>query len=216
MTFELNDLVENLISNKYTVVSRERFDMIERHTDNIRKLDGDIVECGVWKGGMSIFLTKVFDTKTIWVVDSFEGFQEPTKGKYFYNNERHKFGEMAIGLDEVKHNFNTFDCLNERVKFIKGYVKDTLEPNSCPINKIALLRIDVDAYSATLETLEYLFDKVVPGGYIVFDDTCLVETFEAVKMFFSQRDIPLTLRMPNNDVIHTDEPITCGMYFIKQ
>jgi hypothetical protein len=104
---------------------------------------------------------------------------------------------------------------------LKGFVKDTLPTSG--IEKIALLRIDVDAYSATLETLEELYDKVQPGGYIVFDDSCLYETLDAIKVFFKQRNLPKFINHPvtgqplDINKKHTDDNsgLPAGCYIIK-
>ena len=203
----------------YTMVSRERFNTILRHENTIAALPGDIVECGVWRGGMSIFLSKLFDTKNIWVCDSFDGFQATNDSVYQYPNERHVKGKVgySVSLDEVKNNFALFDVPNmERVTFLKGFVKDTLNPATCQIQEIALLRIDVDAYSATREVLDALYPKVVSGGYIIFDDTCLHESLDAIRDYFKAHDIPLVLHHPgSDDIITTTYDYPCGCYYIK-
>ena len=92
------------------------------------------------------------------------------------------------------------------------------------IKKISLLRIDVDAYSATLEVLDELYDKVVPGGYIIFDDTCLHESLNAIKTFFKKRNIHPHLIDPSNDkvlpltfeFISNDSEYPTGCYIVKQ
>ncbi len=169
------------------MVSKERFDMILNHYENINNLTGDIVECGAWAGGMSIFLSKLFNLKNIWVCDSYEGFQNPSDSKYKYPFERHKTGGYSYSLENTKNNFIRYNALDDnRVFFLKGFVKDTLDPKICPIQTISLLRVDVDTYSATLEILDSLYDKVIEGGYIIFDDTCLHETRDAIQAFFKK------------------------------
>jgi len=182
-----SELSDKIINDQITAVSKERFDMIVNHYDNIKNIPGDIVECGVWAGGMCIFLSKLFNLKNIWACDSYEGCQNPADGTYPYPAERHTAGSYSYSLENTKNNFIKYDALDEtRVFFLKGFVKDTLDPKSCPIQTISLLRIDVDAYSATLEVLDALYDKVVDGGYIIFDDTCLYETHNAIKIFFKK------------------------------
>lgn len=212
---EANDLINKLISENYTMVTRERFDMIYRHAATIDNLDGDVVECGVWRGGMSIFLSNLFNKKHMWVVDSFSGFQNHTTAKYYYEDEPHTLGGCAVSLEEVKNNFKTLNSLNERVDFLKGYVVDTLNPDVCPINKIALLRVDVDAYSATMEVLEHLYHKVVPGGYIIFDDSGLSQTANAMKDFFARENIELKLYRADDDAVTSLNEPKHGHFFIK-
>jgi len=197
----------------------------------MNEIEGDIVECGVWRGGFSIFLSYIFPNRNIWVCDSYEGFQ-PTEGaKYDYPQERHtprythnSIGPLAISLEEVKGYFDAYKLGDqERIKFIKGFVKDSLP--TAGIEKISLLRIDVDGYSPTLEVLDELYDKVQPGGYIVFDDSSLYETLDAMKFFFKSKDIEPFVFHPITDEklnIHTryipegDSGLIGGSYIIKK
>jgi hypothetical protein len=224
------ELIQDLIDNQITMVRPNEFKTIFKHYSNISQIEGDIVECGVWRGGFSIFLSHVFSDKNIWVCDSYEGFQSLEIAKHQYDKERHtpvythnSIGPIAINLEEVQFYFERYGLGNqERIKFLKGFVKDTL-PNS-GIEKIALLRIDVDAYSATLETLEELYDKVQSGGYIIFDDSCLYETLDAIKYFFQQNNLseyifhPITDEKLNLNLRYTndDSGFPAGCYIVKE
>lgn len=124
---------------------------------------------------------------------------------------------MVAPVQMVQNNFKKFGLEEEnRIKFLEGFVKDTLP--AANIDKIALLRIDVDAYSATRDVLDNLYDKVVKGGYIVFDDTALIETQTAIKDFMKERNISFELLDPVTDVevdINT-ALLPAGCYTIKQ
>ena len=111
-------------------------------------------------------------------------------------------------LERVKELFNTFgEGANPNVNYLKGYVKDTLEPKTCPIDKIALLRIDVDAYSATKEVLEFLYPKVVSGGMIIFDDANIGSARVAIEEFYEKESITIS---------HVAEyPDTCNNYIVS-
>ena len=74
---QYKEIYKEIINQGITMISEERFENIIKYKDDISKLKGDIVECGVWAGGMSIFLSKLFPTKNIWVCDSYEGCQDP-------------------------------------------------------------------------------------------------------------------------------------------
>jgi O-methyltransferase len=223
------DLVQDLIDNKITMVNPNEFNTILNNYESISKVEGDIVECGCWRGGFSIFLSYVFQDKNIWVSDSFQGFQPLERAKHQYGKERHtpqfthnSVGPLAISLEEVKSHFEHYGLGNQdRIKFLKGFVKDTLPTSG--IEKVALLRIDVDAYSATLEVLEELYNKVQPGGYIVFDDSCLYETLDAIKYFFKEKNIPEFIYHPvtnkkldlNKTHTNDDSGFPAGCYIIK-
>lgn len=192
------ELIDDISSNRISMVPKGSFDIILKNFKDIDDIKGDIVECGCWRGGFSIFMSHVFSDKNIWVCDSFGGFQPLNHAKYEYATERHipeythnAEGPIAISLDDVKNNFKTYGLSEStRIQFLKGFVKDTLNPDICPIQNVALLRIDVDAYSATLEVLESLYHKVSDGGYIIFDDSGLIETYHAIQHFFKTNDIP--------------------------
>jgi len=214
----MKELIESLIQNQVTMVTKDRFNYILNHENIISSLEGDIVECGVWRGGMSIFLIKLFSKKKIWVCDSYEGCQATSEGKYSFPGERHFLGMYAVSLEEVKNNFYKYDALDDnRVFFLKGWVRDTLRPEICPIEKISLLRVDVDSYSATLEVLDYLYDKVITGGIIIFDDSCLAESYEAIKTFFKNKNID-TIYNPLDDkkLNIFNDTLPCGCYIIKK
>jgi hypothetical protein len=224
------ELVNDLIQNHITMVLPHEFDMVLNHKNKINKIKGEIVECGVWRGGFSIFLSHIFPDRKIWVCDSFQGFQPLSNARYEFENERHTsnykdshIGPIGISLEEVQSHFKTYGFENDkRINYLPGFVKDSL-PDS-KIKNIALLRIDVDAYSATLEVLEELYDKVQPGGYIIFDDSCLIEAIAAIKTFFTDRKLPLEVLDPINDEIknleqpytNTDSGFDAGCYIIKK
>lgn len=199
------ELYQHLIDNKITMCKPFKFETVLRHFDKISNIKGDIVECGCWRGGFSIFMSHVFQNKNIWVSDSFEGFQPLEQAKYQYDKERHipsytmsPFGPLGISLEEVKFHFKNYGLENDsRINYLKGFVKDTLPKAN--INSISLLRIDVDAYSATLEVLEELYDKVENKGYIIFDDSSLYESLDAIKYFFEHKNIPPVLMDPITD-----------------
>jgi O-methyltransferase len=199
----LDELYNQIIEKKLSMVTRERYDTIDILSKVIHKegIEGDVVECGVWRGGMSIYMAYAFPEKKCWVCDSFQGFERLEQCKYDPRgivDERH-FNGVWIALEqEVRQSFREMGLDETKgVEFLPGWVNDTTDPSSCPIEKIAVLRIDVDAYSATLVVLENLYDKVVPGGFIIFDDSGLYETQAAIKEFEKKRGINIISELYN-------------------
>ena len=98
------------------------------------------------------------------------------------------------------------------------------KPATLNINKIALLRIDVDGYSPTREVLDHLYDKVVSGGMIIFDDLCLIESAEATKDWLDEKGLPLEVRNPYDDKVYSlknrtvdsESGFHTGSYIIKK
>jgi hypothetical protein len=201
-------LIRDLINNNHTMVQEEHFLTVLRNSEKIQSLEGDVVECGCWRGGFSIFLNRLFPEKHTWAVDSFEGFQPLHEATYIFNEERHNDGlfklQMTLDPDSVRKTFSAYECENYTI--IKGFVKDALKPEKFPVEKIALLRIDVDSYSATRETLDLLYSKVVKGGYIIFDDSELWESNKAVTDFFTEKGIEFQFMNPYTDEVCTNLP----------
>jgi hypothetical protein len=141
---------------------------------------GDLVETGVWRGGATIFMRAVLDIldvtdRNVWVADSFEGLPEPDPAKFPLESKAFKsaamtkyYNHLAVGLDEVKRNFAAYGMLDDQVKFLKGWFRDTLP--LAPIRDIAVLRLDGDYYESTRDALTNLYDKVSPGGFVIIDD----------------------------------------------
>lgn len=173
----------------YTMTSLERgyalFKAIEYLVRN--GIKGDIVECGVWKGGscmlmaLSLLHFGIVD-KTIRLYDTFSGMTEPTKEDVITWNNRsvlekweedkngikENFTSWAVGIDEVKSNMKKIKYPEKLVRFIPGDICQTLSER-VP-SDIALLRLDTDWYQSTAYELKVLYPKVVPGGVVVVDD----------------------------------------------
>ena len=65
-------------------------------------------------------------------------------------------------------NFERYDLLDDRVRFLEGWFSDTL--GIAPISELALLRLDGDLYQSTWEALDALYPKLSPGGILIVDD----------------------------------------------
>ena len=94
--------------------------------------------------------------------------------------------------------------MDKNVIFIKGYFEHSLK--NTDIKQLALLRLDGDMYSSTIQVLTQLYDKVSPGGYIIIDDYALPGCRKAVDKFRKKRNIRSKLKI----VDHT------GRYWIKK
>jgi len=160
--------------NGETMVGLKRLDNIQFCVTDVirRKVPGDLIECGAWRGGACIFMRAILAAygvkdRVVWVSDSFEGLPRPDEDKY---PEAHLWsgGEMAVSLEEVQSNFKKYGLLDEQVKFLKGFFIDTLP--KAPIERIAVLRVDGDLYESVTQTLQYMYPKVSVGGYIILDD----------------------------------------------
>jgi O-methyltransferase len=185
-----------------------------RYIDAAR-IPGDIVECGVWKGG-SLIASELASTKKIyreyWYFDTFEGMDPPTESDNMAAHRAYDLGSkdgdsegwLAASLEEVRANAVQAGCDLDQCHFVKGRVEDTLFSiiQNLP-KKIAILRLDTDWYSSTKAALEVLFDRVVANGVVIFDDYGFWQgAKKAVDEFLSERDIaPLLIPLDRTAMI---------------
>ena len=176
----------------HSMIGRVRMDHLHRCMDAIRteSLPGDLMECGVWRGGACIFLQgylRVFGMldRDLFVADSFEGLPSPRE-KDRLNLSRQRFPELAVRQEDVEENFRRYGLLDPNVVFLPGWFEESLPV--APVNELALLRLDGDLYSSTMDALIHLYDRVVPGGFVIVDDYRNIrECREAVNDFFRSR-----------------------------
>jgi O-methyltransferase len=160
-----------------TMIGLVRLDHLQACVaDVLRKgVPGDLMEAGVWKGGVLIFMRAVLKTygdheRTVWGADSFEGYPKPDAQRYpadrglgFWTASR-----AAVPLEEVQRNIARYGYLDDRVRFIKGWFRQTLP--TAPIEQLAVLRLDGVMYESIWDSLQYLYPKVSVGGYVIVDD----------------------------------------------
>ncbi|MEX0347715.1 MAG: TylF/MycF/NovP-related O-methyltransferase [Rhizobiaceae bacterium] len=197
----------------HTMMGRKRLDSLNECLDLVVENDvqGDLVECGVWRGGGCILMAAylkahAISDRRVFVADSFEGLPVPTHPKdKNLDLSKERFPELSISLETVKDNFRRYDLLGQNVIFLQGWFKDTLA--NAPIEQIALLRIDGDLYESTIDCLKAFYDRVPHGGVIIVDDWgALSQCRQAVTDFFSLRDEKLP------DVTEID---WTGVYWVK-
>lgn len=159
---------------------------------------GDFIETGVWRGGACIYARGIFAAhnvtdRKVWVADSFSGLPPPNPELYPADagDKHHTVNELAVPLSEVRANFSRYSLLDDQVVFLKGWFKDTLPV--APIEKLAILRLDGDMYESTMDALNALYHKLVPGGFVIIDDYLLPACRQAVDEFRKRHNIAATV-----------------------
>lgn len=170
----------------------------------VSDIEGCIVECGVWRGGMIAGIASVLGPeRTYYLFDSFEGlppaqeidgqaaiqWQADKESPKYYQNCRaeEQFASAAMKLSKVK-----------KYKLIRGWFEDTI-PKYSDTEPIALLRLDGDWYDSTMICLKHLFDRVVTGGLIIIDDYYTWDgCSRAVHDFLSERSAIQRISSFNN------------------
>jgi O-methyltransferase len=169
-------------------------------------IPGDFCECGVWRGGAAIFMRGILKAyqseRKVWVCDSFRGMpygEDPRDPDW-----RH-LTLLEVPFDQVIENFRRFGLWNgERVKIMPGWFKDTLPG---PIEQLALLLLDCDFYSSTMEVLNALYPKVSSGGYVIIDDYYAIESCRlAVDEYRTQHQVGALLWQPDWSSIYWRKP----------
>lgn len=149
-------------------------------------IPGDIVECGVWRGGSMQAIAHTLigqgDTeRELHLFDTFEGMPPPTEedtrtttsgvlaAEEMLEDAKKDSNLWAIaGLDNVRAGMREVPYPSEQVHFHPGMVEETT-PGQAP-ERIALLRLDTDWYASTKHELEHLYERLSPGGILILDD----------------------------------------------
>jgi O-methyltransferase len=173
---ETRELGRDWPARAETMIGLRRLDNIQMAVETVleRQIPGDLVETGVWRGGAAIFMRGILRAhgvtdRTVWAADSFRGLPRPDGERYSADaNDDYDYSILAVGVDEVRHNFERYGLLDDQVRFLVGWFKDTLP--AAPIEQIAVLRLDGDMYESTTQAIRALYDKLQPGGFCIVDD----------------------------------------------
>jgi hypothetical protein len=148
-----------------------------------QRIAGDIVECGVWRGGSMMavalaLLARGDTSRHLYLYDTYEGMSEPTAEDRSHTGEsaeaqlaRTARGEgvwCEAGLSDVQANLWSTGYPRDKIHFIQGKVEETI-PARIP-GAIALLRLDTDWYESTRHELLHLYPRLVSQGVMVIDD----------------------------------------------
>ncbi|MDF1567440.1 MAG: TylF/MycF/NovP-related O-methyltransferase [Spirochaetaceae bacterium] len=189
----------------YTLISPERgwaFAEAIRHVCR-RNIPGDIVECGVYKGGACLLASHILASESdsgprnIWLYDTFTGMVEPGDNDRIASNgqslkDRHPEGWWAAGVDEVRKNLESSPLDKGRFRFVPGRVEETLL-NEVP-DKISVLRLDTDWFESTMMELNVLYPRLSAGGVLIIDDYGhFTGARKAVDDFFKNQGKPVLL-----------------------
>jgi O-methyltransferase len=172
-------------------------------------IPGDIVECGVWKGGSMMAVAETLKylnnmSRDLYLYDTFEGM--PAPGEY----DKTYYGKPASALlkkdmdkeknvvwaysavETVQQGMRSTHYPADKIKYIRGKVEDTL-PENIP-ERIALLRLDTDWYESTYHELVHLFPLLSKAGVLILDDYGHWQgAKKAVDEYIAQNAVPILL-----------------------
>lgn len=168
--------MRNYLELSHTMIGRRRLDNIQYCMETVldEGIEGDVIETGIWRGGAIILMRGILAAygitdRIVWGADSFAGVPPPTlaEDQQLDISER-VYPFLTVSLDEVKALVTKYDMLDDNVRFLQGWFKDTLP--GAPIQRLSVLRLDGDLYESTMDALNPLYGKVSPGGFIIVDD----------------------------------------------
>jgi hypothetical protein len=150
------------------------------------KIEGAIVECGVWRGGSMMAVAKTLvalgDTsRELYLFDTYEGMTAPTDKDVMFDGTsaaellgrtEKKEGPAnywcVAGLEDVQQNMASTGYPMSKVHLVKGRVEDTIP--HVGNERIALLRLDTDWYESTKHELDHYYPRLSVNGVLIIDD----------------------------------------------
>jgi hypothetical protein len=147
-----------------TLVSRDRCYVLWRTLQQSLALDGEILECGVFRGGTALLEASTIREsgveRPLHLVDSFAGMPDTTAGV-----DRFREGDFAAtSADEVRQALSEYPF----ARVHQGFIPEILD--QAGIGSLAWANIDVDLYAAVRDCLEFIYPRLLPGGTMILDD----------------------------------------------
>lgn len=171
----------------YTMTSAERLASLCEAVRYIvaSGIPGDMVECGVWRGGSMMAIAKTLlqagdSSRGLYLFDTFEGMPPPTPLDVTADGEnaaalmqKQKRGDprsvwCVASLTDVQRTMELTGYPPELIHYVKGKVEETI-PSAAP-SQISVLRLDTDWYESTRHELEHLYHRLSVGGVLILDD----------------------------------------------
>jgi len=147
-----------------TLVSPDRCHVLFTLLKQAIHVEGDIWECGVYKGGTAAMMARILrnagSSKKLYLFDTFEGMPDTDAEK-----DLHRKGDFSdTSLEAVQRYIQEPGiCV-----FRRGFIPDTF--TGLETRKIAFAHIDVDIYRSILDCLEFIWPRLSLGAFVVFDD----------------------------------------------
>lgn len=138
-------------------------------TEKVHTLDPEahFIEIGVWRGGTASIIGKKLSLKqskaTFYLADTFTGVAKASERDTFYNGNEHSDTSQAIVEKITQDKYNHYQILT-------GIFPDETSDKIKPFEKFAFCHIDVDVYDSSHGIVNWIWDRMIVGGVIVFDD----------------------------------------------
>jgi O-methyltransferase len=143
------------------------------------KIEGDVLEIGVWRGGTAGLLTTLAPKKTVFLADTFRGVVKSSDWEHYED------GAHADASEEAVATFLDRGLGVSNFKILKGvFPEDT--GHLIRDRKFAYVHIDVDVYVSAKDAFSFAWDRMVSGGICVFDDYGFITACSGVHKFVNE------------------------------
>jgi O-methyltransferase len=175
----------------YTLVSPDRCHLLHSCARQATALQGDFIECGVYQGGTAMLLQRAMRSaaaaKELLLFDTFEGMPEN-------NAEGDSFNEGELGETSYEAVVARLGG-DARTRIHKGLIPETFR--GLETRRFALAHIDVDIYQSIKDCCEFIYPRMSPSGFILFDDygfpSCAGGKRAVDEFFAGKAEVPIVL-----------------------
>ena len=178
----------------HTLCSRDRCYILKMTLRQALISQGDVFECGVFRGGTALLEAMTMDgnssgkvERKLHLFDSFQGMPQSTQ-----EADRMKAGDLgATSAEHVAALLQDFPF----AEIHPGFIPQTFV--GLQVSKICWAHIDVDIYQSVRDCIQYIYPKLIPGGMMIFDDygfpSCPGARRAVDAAFASLPEVPLCL-----------------------
>jgi O-methyltransferase len=191
-----------------TLISSDRLANIIKYSEYASRLQGAVIECGVYKGGSLELIAKLNPGTDVFGIDSFTGLPDTAKDYEFHKQS---------DFDDVNYLgiAGYFKMLYTHVKILKGLIPAVFDYFDANI-RFRFCHIDLDLYESITDALNFFVPRMVNGGVILLDDYKVKSTpgcERAINDFFAETDIPVSHRQELK-YFDTESSDSNGQYLI--
>ncbi len=175
----------------YTVVTADRCWVLYTLARQALHIPGNVYDAGVYRGGTAILLREVLKQssgdKVLRLFDTFIGMPETD-----FELDMHATGDFSdTSLAEVRARVGD----DAFIAYYQGVMPDTF--SGLEDDLICLAHVDVDIYRSILDCSAFIYPRLSPGGFMIFDDygfpTCPGARAAVDEFFIDKPEVPLIL-----------------------
>jgi O-methyltransferase len=176
---------------KHTLVSPDRCFVLWRTLQQALRLPGDVVECGVFRGGTALLEARTLAgagaARQLHLFDSFQGVGEEVSAE-------ESFCPGQFGRTSAAH-VRQLLAGHPFVRLHVGFIPETFV--GLELEQVAWAHVDLDLHDAIRDAITFLYPRLVPGGFLIFDDygfpSCPGARRAVDEAFADKPEVPLCL-----------------------